>query len=127
MIPGPGFNVPSRMRSAGANVEGGDVLAGFGDQHRRQTLLPVVAPGGVGGIGYGLGVTVVDAMVVGVSVDDRGAAVPQLQGRGLLPGLREAVNIDQLRRIVTVNRPGFGSDPVEGELEHAQEVQPRVA
>ena len=26
-----------------------------------------------------------------------------------------------------MNRPGFGSDPVEGELEHAQEVQSRVA
>ena len=26
-----------------------------------------------------------------------------------------------------LNRPGFGSDPVEGELEHAQEVQSRVA
>ncbi|WP_234028385.1 hypothetical protein [Arachnia propionica] len=41
-------------------------------------------------------------MVVEVGIDDRGAAVPQLQGRGLLSGVRKAVNIDQLRRIVAV-------------------------
>ena len=75
---------------AGADVECGDVLAGFGDQHRRQTLLPVVAPCGVGGISHGVGV----AVVVEVGVDDQSAAVPQLPGRGLLSGLREAVNID---------------------------------
>ena len=87
---------------AGADVEGGDVLAGFGDQHRRQTLLSVSVPGGVGGIGHGLGVTVMDAVVVEVGVDDRGAAMPQLQGRGLLPDVGESVDIDQFGSIVAV-------------------------
>ena len=87
---------------SGADVEGGDVFAGFGDQHRRQALLAVVAPGGVGGIGHGFSVTIMDAIVCQVGVDDWCAAVSQLQGCGLLPGVGEAVNVDQLGGIVAV-------------------------
>jgi len=75
---------------------------GLGDQHRRHLLPPVTAPSDVGGIGQGLGVAVVDAIVVEVGADDRNAAVPQLQGRGLLPGVGEAVDIDEFGGIVSV-------------------------
>lgn len=87
---------------AGSRVEGGDIVAGLGDHHRDQPLIAVGAPSGIGSIAHRFGVAVVDAVMVQVGVDDLGAAVAQCQGGGLLPGVVEPVDVDQLGNIVPV-------------------------
>lgn len=61
---------------ADVDAEGDGVLAGFGDQYRHQPRLPVTASGGIDDTDHGVGVTTVDAVVVEVGIDGRGAAVP---------------------------------------------------
>ena len=68
----------------------------------------------------------VDGLVVAGGVD--GEFADDLAGLGVDDG--DVVVLDEhgdAGSLGGLNRPGFGSDPVEGELEHAQEVQPRVA
>ncbi len=76
------------------------MVAGLGDQHRHQPSLPVGAPGDVGGVAHRLAIALVDAVVVEVGVDHLRTTVAQSEGGGLLPGVHEAVHVDQLGRVV---------------------------
>ena len=80
------LHLPARCKGAvedqvraGALVEGGDVVAGLGDQHRHQARIPVCPPRQVGGLGHGLRISIMDTAVSEVGVDDGGASVAELE------------------------------------------------
>ena len=81
--------------SSGSLVQFGHLFAGLGDEDGDASGVSVGPPGGVGGIGHGLGVAVLDAAVGEVGVDHGGVAVAEVEGGELLPRLVEAVDVDE--------------------------------
>src|SRR5699024_8962582 len=80
--------------SPGALVQFGHIVTGLCDQHRYEAPGSVGAPCGIGGVDHLLCLTACDAVVVEVGVDHLSVAVPQPQGRGLLPLVGEPVDVE---------------------------------
>src|SRR5699024_9651622 len=87
---------------AGTVVECGDGLIGLRDQQRYESRRGLFTPGCISSVRHRVFVTVVDAVMIEIGVDDVCATVPKIKGCGLFPLIGEAVNIDQFGCVVTV-------------------------
>ena len=62
----------------------------------------IATSGGVRRIDHLLSFAVNDTLAVVVCVDNFGVAIEEIEGRALLPAMREAVNVDKFRHFITI-------------------------
>src|SRR5699024_4955269 len=80
----------------------GESLIGLRDQQRYESRRGLFTPGCISSVRHRVFVTVVDAVMIEIGVDDVCATVPKIKGCGLFPLIGEAVNIDQFGCVVPV-------------------------